>query len=218
VLNSGGTGNSTQRKGSDDRPSACHNSVLLPGKPTPGASPGAIHLVSERELFEALYRRMAALAGRGAPDLDDLVQLAAEQVIKCRENFEGRSELSTWIYGVCYRVLLKQRRWYRRWSVRFRLEQEGDPMPSDDTMPSAMLERRERARRLQAALDRLSERHRTVVVLHDVEELTIAEIAGIVGSNELTVRSRLRDGRKRLRTLLSGDVERKPKVSPERAA
>ena len=176
--------------------------------------------MSERELFEALYRRMAALAGRGAPDLDDLVQLAAEQVIKCREKFEGRSELSTWIYGVCYRVLLKQRRWYRRWSVRFRLEQEGDPMPSDDTMPSATLERRERAQRLQAALDRLSERHRTVVVLHDVEELSIAEIAGIVGSNELTVRSRLRDGRKRLRAFLSADQEvpLKPRVSPERAA
>jgi RNA polymerase sigma-70 factor, ECF subfamily len=176
--------------------------------------------VSERELFEALYRRMAALAGRGAPDLDDLVQLAAEQVFKSRDKFEGRSELSTWIYGVCYRVLLKQRRWYRRWSARFRLEQEGDPTPSDDTLPGAMLERRERARRLQAALDQLSERHRTVVVLHDVEELSIAEIAGIVGSNELTVRSRLRDGRKRLRALLSADqgVPLKPRVSPERAA
>jgi RNA polymerase sigma-70 factor (ECF subfamily) len=176
--------------------------------------------VSERELFEALYRRMAALAGRGAPDLDDLVQLAAEQVIKSRDSFEGRSELSTWIYGVCYRVLLKQRRWYRRWSVRFRLEQEDDPMPRDETLPGAMLERRERARRLQAALDRLSERHRTVVVLHDVEELSISEIAGIVGSNELTVRSRLRDGRKRLRAFLSADQEfpLKPRVSPERAA
>lgn len=160
--------------------------------------------MSERELFEALYRRMAVLAGRAAPDLDDLVQQAAEQVIKSRGNFEGRSELSTWIYGVCYRVLLKQRRWYRRWSVRFRLEQEGDPTPSDDTLPSVMLERRERAQRLQSALDRLSESHRSVVVLHDIEDLSISEIAAIVGSNELTVRSRLRDGRKRLRALLTG--------------
>jgi RNA polymerase sigma-70 factor (ECF subfamily) len=163
---------------------------------------------------------MAALAGRSAPDLDDLVQLAAEQVIKSRERFEGRSELSTWIYGVCYRVLLKHRRWYRRWSVRFRLEQEGDPTPSDDALPGEMLERRERAQRLQAALDQLSERHRSVVVLHDVQELSIPEIAEIVGSNELTVRSRLRDGRKRLRALLSADQEVpvKPTVSPERAA
>lgn len=161
--------------------------------------------MSERELFEALYRRMAALAGHSNPDLDDLVQLAVEQVHKNRGSFEGRSEVSTWIYGVCYRVLLKQRRWYRRWSARFRLEHEGDPTPTDDTLPGAMLERRERARRLQAALDRLSERHRSVVILHDIEELSIPEIAAIVGSSELTVRSRLRDGRKRLRTLLSAD-------------
>lgn len=168
---------------------------------------GANHLVSERELFEALYRRMATLAGRSAPDLDDLVQQAAEQIIKCRDRFEGRSDISTWIYAVCYRILLKHRRWYRRWSVRFRLEQEGDPTPQDDSLPGATLERRERARRLQAALDRLSERHRAAVVLHDVEELSIAEIACIVGSNELTVRSRLRDGRRRLRDLLSADTD-----------
>jgi RNA polymerase sigma-70 factor (ECF subfamily) len=161
--------------------------------------------VNERELFEALYRRMATLAGRSAPDLDDLVQQAAEQVIKSRERFEGRSDLSTWIYAVCYRVLLKQRRWYRRWSVRFRLEQDGDPTPRDEVLPAASLERRERARRLQAALDRLSERHRAAVVLHDVEELSIAEIAAIVGSNEMTVRSRLRDGRRRLRDILSAE-------------
>ena len=166
---------------------------------------GATHLVSERELFEALYRRMATLAGRSAPDLDDLVQQAAEQVIKSRDRFEGRSDLSTWIYVVCYRVLLKHRRWYRRWSLRFRLEQEGDPTPRDETLPAAGLERRERARRLQTALDRLSERHRAVVVLHDVEELSVAEIARIVGSNEMTVRSRLRDGRRRLRDSLNAD-------------
>jgi RNA polymerase sigma-70 factor, ECF subfamily len=152
-----------------------------------------------------LYRRMATLAGRSAPDLDDLVQQAAEQVIKCRDSFEGRSELSTWIYSVCYRVLLKHRRFYRRWSLRFRLEREDDPTPRDEALPAAALERRERASRLQAALDRLSERHRTVVVLHDVQELSVSEIAAIVGANELTVRSRLRDGRKRLRALLSAD-------------
>ena len=120
--------------------------------------------MSERELFEALYRRMAALAGRSAPDLDDLVQQAAEQVFKHRASFEGRSELLTWVYAVCYRVLLKQRRWYRRWSLRFRFESDSDPTPRDDALPSAELERRERARRLQDGLDRLNERQRAVVV------------------------------------------------------
>lgn len=161
--------------------------------------------MSERELFEALYRRMAALAGRSAPDLDDLVQQAAEQVFKNRASFEGRSELLTWVYAVCYRVLLKQRRWYRRWSLRFRLENDGDPTPREETLPNAELERRDRARRLQDGLDRLNERQRAVVVLHDLEELSISEIAAIVHCNELTVRSRLRDGRKLLRKILVAD-------------
>ncbi len=164
--------------------------------------------LSERELFEALYRRMRALAGGNAPDLDDLVQLAAEQVFKKLPSFEGRSELMTWVYAVCYRVLLKQRRWYRRWSLRFRFEQEDDPVlsVSDDALPSADVERRQRTQSLQAGLARLSERHRAVVVLHDLEELSIAEVAVIVDCNELTARSRLRDGRKQLRALLNSDA------------
>jgi RNA polymerase sigma-70 factor (ECF subfamily) len=163
--------------------------------------------LSERELFEAVFRHMRALAGSGASDLDDLVQLAAEQVFKKLPSFEGRSDVLTWVYAVCYRVLLKQRRWYRRWSVRFRLEQEGDAsaLVAAGALPGVELERRERARVLQAALSRLSERHRAVVVLHDLEELNIAEVALIVDCNELTARSRLRDGRKRLRALLAAD-------------
>ena len=166
------------------------------------------HVLSERELFEALYRRMRALAGANAPDLDDLVQVAAEQVFLKLPSFEGRSEFLTWVYAVCYRVLLKQRRWYRRWSLRFRLEQEDDPVPSvtDEASPSANVERSERARSLQAGLARLSERHRAVVVLHDLEELSIAEVAVIVDCSELTARSRLRDGRRQLRKLLSSDA------------
>jgi RNA polymerase sigma-70 factor (ECF subfamily) len=173
----------------------------------PAAQRAEPRALSERELFEAVYRRMRALAGSNAADLDDLTQLAAEQVFARLPSFEGRSELLTWVYAVCYRVLLKQRRWYRRWSLRFRLEQEDDPVPSDDSLPSADVERRERARCLQAGLARLSERQRAVVVLHDLEELSVAEIALIVDSNELTVRSRLRDGRKQLRAWLSsGDA------------
>jgi RNA polymerase sigma-70 factor (ECF subfamily) len=130
------------------------------------------------------------------------VQQAAEQVFKNRGSFEGRSELATWVYAICYRVLLKQRRWYRRWSTRFRLELDDDPIPQSDSLPSVDLERRERLQQLQVALQHLSERHRAVVILHDLEELSVAEISSIVACNELTVRSRLRDARKKLRVLL----------------
>jgi RNA polymerase sigma-70 factor (ECF subfamily) len=163
--------------------------------------------LSERQLFEAVHRRMRALAGSAAPDLDDLVQLAAEQVFRGLPGFTGRSELLTWVYAVCYRVLLNQRRWYRRWRLRFTFQSDEEQVQSHEPLPSAALEARERAQRLQLALAKMSDKYRAVVVLHDLEELNIKEVAHIVRANELTVRSRLRDGRKHLLRLLQADSE-----------
>lgn len=152
-------------------------------------------------MFAAVYGRMRALAGSGASDLDDMVQIAAEQVFRSLDSFDGRSELTTWIYAICYRVLLRQRRWYRRWQLRFTSD-EPPQVASDDAAPSAELEARERAGQLHAVLARLSDKYRAVVVLHDLEGLSIKDVAAVVGAGELTVRSRLRDGRKQLRKLL----------------
>lgn len=148
---------------------------------------------------------MRALAGGNASDLDDLVQLAAEQVFRSLPTFAGNSDVLTWVYSVCYRVLLKQRRWYRRWSVRFTFQNEDDEAVSNQPSPQLDVEARERAQTLRAALARLSDKYRAVVVLHDLEELSVQEIAAIVDCKELTVRSRLRDGRKQLRKLLEAD-------------
>src|ERR1051326_2137284 len=71
-----------------------------------------------RELLQLLYRQMRTLAGP-RPDLDDLVQCAAERMIRALPRFEGRSALSTFAYGVAYRTLLGHDRWFRRWSRRF---------------------------------------------------------------------------------------------------
>lgn len=149
-----------------------------------------------------VYRRMTALAGPGAPDLDDLVQIAAEQVFQSLTSFDGRSELLTWVYTICYRVLLRQRRWYRRWQARFTLQHQDLVVASDEPSAAATLEARQDVERLQRALARLSDKYRAAVVLCDLEELPVREVARIVGANELTVRSRLRDGRKQLQRLL----------------
>ena len=170
----------------------------------PSTSPAKPCPLNERALFEMVHRRMRSLAGAGASDLDDLVQIAAEQVFRKLGCFDGRSELTTWVYAVCYRALLHHRRWYRRWSVRFHHAQENElaQLPGTNGSPARSLERRELARALDAALSRLSEQQRAVIVLHDLEDLSIAEVAQIVACKELTARSRLRDARKRLRAIL----------------
>ena len=163
--------------------------------------------MSERQLFEAVRRRMRALAGRGASDLDDLVQIAAEQVFRGLDSFHGRSDLMTWVYTICYRVLVRHRAWYRRWQLRFSLEPEAPSVASEEMSPPSALEAREGLLQLHAALTQLSDKYRSVVVLHDLEQLTVKEIAKIVGAQEPTVRSRLRDGRKQLRRVMQASAE-----------
>ncbi|HEX2674296.1 MAG TPA: RNA polymerase sigma factor, partial [Polyangiaceae bacterium] len=108
----------------------------------------------------------------------------------------------TWVYSVSYRVLLRQRRWYRRWAARFSLGLEHHEAESHALLPDQQLAAREQARQLHGLLAKLSDKYRAVVILHDIEQRSIAEIAGIVDTNELTVRSRLRDGRKQLAKLV----------------
>lgn len=171
-------------------------------EPSP-RSPALAAAKLRAEVFGLVYRQMLALAGR-SQDFDDLVQMAAEQVFRSLANFEHRCAPETWTYRICYHTLLKQRRWYRRWIRRFTLAQADDPV-IEAADRSDRLEQRERAARLYAALDQLSERRRTVVVLHDLDGLDVEEIAIIVGANANTVRSRLRDGRKLLALALQGD-------------
>jgi len=147
---------------------------------------------------------MRNLVSPTAPDFEDLVQAAATEAWRALPSFEGRSELGTWIYTLCYRVLSNHRRFWRRYQLRFSIGIE-DVFSSDAELPPELLDERARALRLRALLGRMSDKYRAVVVLHDLEGFTVAEISGIVATNELTVRSRLRDGRKQLRRLLELD-------------
>src|SRR5258708_7998692 len=80
-----------------------------------------------RDLLQLLYRQMRILAWP-RPDLDDLVQCAAERLLRALPRFEGRSMLSTFAYGVAYRTLLGHDRWFRRWRRRFSYA-EDEPAP-----------------------------------------------------------------------------------------
>jgi RNA polymerase sigma-70 factor, ECF subfamily len=157
-------------------------------------------------VFALVYRQMRALAGHR--DLDELVQIAAEQAIRGLPGFARRSKLSTWTFRICHLTVLKHDRWYRRWLRRFTLtddgelpERAGDAAASDETR----LVDTERVRRLRAGLEALSPLRRAVLVLHDLEGLSIDEVAEIVGARPIAVRSRLRDARAALAKVLAAD-------------
>ena len=158
-------------------------------------------------VFALVYRHMRALAATRGADLDDLVQVASEQALKSLPSFEGRAELSTWIYRVCYLTLLKHDRSLRRWLRRFLFTTDGElpEVAIADPAADEALAAGERAKRLRVALATLSPKRRAVVVLHDLERVPADEIAAIVGAKIGTVRSRLRDGRKDLARALRDD-------------
>jgi RNA polymerase sigma-70 factor (ECF subfamily) len=181
---------------------------------SPGRSlDDTLALASPDELLALLYRQMRSLAGP-RQDLDDLVQAAAERALKALERFERRSSLATFTYGIVYRTLIDHQRWYRRFQRRFSLD-EREEDSSELTFPrSSETDLRElaRARRLYAALDTLPNEKRATLILHDLEDLDVSEVAAISGTNELTVRSRLRDSRKKLAEILRQDPLFDPEV------
>jgi RNA polymerase sigma-70 factor (ECF subfamily) len=160
---------------------------------------------STEEIFELVYRQMRTLAGHR--DVDELAQAAAEHAIRGLPRFEGRSQLATWTYRICYLTVRKHDRWYRRWLRRFTLTTEGvlPEFPAQTVSSDEQMLARERLVRLRAALDALSPLRRAVIVLHDIEGLPVEEVAVIVGATPVAVRSRLRDGRKALAERLRKD-------------
>jgi len=175
-----------------------------PGTLDPGS---AAHAGADsRALFELVYRQMRTLAASRGRELDDLVQTALVKVLKGLPSFEGRSELSTWTYRICYVTLVSHQRSAQRWLARMLSTPEVPDGPAPGLDPAESLERRERAERLRRALSRVSPKRRAVVVLHDFEELDIDQIAAIVGAKRNTVKSRLRDGHRQLARLLRDDV------------
>lgn len=169
------------------------------------AAAAAEERATSRELFALVYRQMRVLAGRR--DVDELAQTAAEQVIRGLPSFAGHSKLSTWTFRICYRTLRRHDRSLSRWLRRFSLTQDGElpEVALESGCADDRLLQEERVRRVRAALERLSEKRRTVVVLHDLEGLSIDEVAEIVGAGLRAVRSRLRDGRRALAEILVAD-------------
>jgi RNA polymerase sigma-70 factor (ECF subfamily) len=157
------------------------------------------------ELLRLLYRQVRALVGP-RQDLDDLVQSAVERALRTLPQFEHRALLSTWTYSVAYRTVIDNDRWYRRYLRRFASGAEQELFTaSADHDSEALAVELTRARRLYLALDALPPQKRAALVLFDLEGMDSKQVAEIVGTNERTVRSRVRDARKKLAELLAAD-------------
>lgn len=163
----------------------------------------------DRGAFSALYRMHREAVARlvfrmlgRASDIEDVVQEVFLQVHRSLGDFRGQSKFSTWIHRITVNVVLMIRR-----AERSRPVFADEPLATEHERDSGLLPDEEATlrRRLVAfkrLLDRISEKKRTVYVLHDIEGLAPAEIATIVDAPVLTVRTRLFYARRELAELM----------------
>lgn len=160
-----------------------------------------------RELFRLHRDDVARLVHRmcgSRSELPDLVQEVFLQVFRSIEDFRGDARFTTWLYRLTVNVVLMHRRAQR--SRPTLVEEEKAAVPRDPhLLPDEQVARRRRAAALYALLDRMSEKKRTVFVLHELEGLTPAEIAAVVGAPVLTVRTRLFYARREVLALMRNE-------------
>jgi RNA polymerase sigma-70 factor (ECF subfamily) len=143
-------------------------------------------------------------------DASDLAQESFIKAFSALKSFKGGSSFYTWLYRIAVNKtlnFLKQRKNKYHLSLDdLDANAEHDPdlvaLISDKT-PQRAASLSELQNKLNEALLKLSETHRTVVVLHDVQGVSHEEIAEIVGCNVGTVRSRLFYARQQLQGYLA---------------
>jgi RNA polymerase sigma factor (sigma-70 family) len=170
--------------------------------------PSAFDVLVERHkerLYNAIYQMTA-----NHQEADDLVQESFIKAFRAIRSFQGRSSFYTWIYRIAMNRTLNHLKRRKR-GAEFSLNDVDASIEHDPDFVELMSHktpRREAAlnelqQRLNEAMAKLSENHRMVVTLHDIQGLTHSEIAEIVNCSEGTVRSRLFYARQQLQALLS---------------
>jgi RNA polymerase sigma-70 factor (ECF subfamily) len=157
-----------------------------------------------REIFRQYRSEVARLVHRmlgRSPDLEDIVQEVLLQVHRSIRDFQGKARFSTWLYRVTVNVVLMHRRAAKSRPV-FSVAPEGLVPADNRALPDDQVARLRRGRAFYRLLDRLSDKKRTVFVLHELEGMAPSEIAKIVGAPVLTVRTRLFYARRELLAMI----------------
>lgn len=164
-----------------------------------------------REHIPALYR--SAYRWTGAVDqAEDLVQDLLIRLYPRLEELRDLDQVKPWALRVMYRIFVDQLRRRRNSPVQFGLDTDADEereadhiSVSEDAEPDVLVERQLTQERIAAAWAELSEDHRVVLSMHDIEEYSLVEIAAMTDTPVGTLKSRVHRARAKLRDLLDRD-------------
>ncbi|MBT8493051.1 MAG: sigma-70 family RNA polymerase sigma factor [Deltaproteobacteria bacterium] len=179
-----------------------------------------------RQLFDRYHRRAYSLALGVVKNPDDALDVVQDAFIKAHrhlEKFEGNSSFYTWLYRIVMNLAIdhiRKRKRTRHVDYGETLaNSDGDQAAGDAALlprilgqnPGKSLARKEIREQLEDALATLSDNHRAVLVMRELEGLSYEEMAQVMGCSKGTIMSRLFHARKnmqrRLLELMSGDKD-----------
>ncbi|MFN6164799.1 MAG: RNA polymerase sigma factor [Planctomycetota bacterium] len=163
-----------------------------------------------RRYQDRLYTAMISIVGN-TDEAEDVVQEAFIQAYLKLDTFQQNSRFFTWIYRIAFKFALARRRRKRGvLSLDESRENTGSEPVSNGESPDDRLSRNEDVQLVHQALALVSEDHRSILVLREMEDLAYEEIADVLGISIGTVRSRLN----RARAALKQQLERFPEWNP----
>jgi len=171
-------------------------------------------------LYDRYHRRVYAVALgvlKSPADAQDVVQEAFTKVSRHLPDFQGNSSFYTWLYRISMNLAIDQLR--RRKSARLvdyddaigRADDADEgglsAAPLDAADPGHTHSRKELAAKIRDALETLSDNHRQVILLREVEGLSYDEIATVMKVPKGTIMSRLFHARRNLQSALAAYVD-----------
>ena len=161
-----------------------------------------------RKYQDRLYNGIVQML-RNESEAEDTVQEAFILALTKLNTFRGKSGFYTWLYRIAYNVAVSRiRKRKPTVSMDNAAAEVQLQLPSGQQSPDARILEDERARQLHAALGRLSEEHRIIVVLREMDEMDYSAISEVLDLPVGTVRSRLHRARLQLKEILEATLDR----------
>ena len=163
---------------------------------------GELVVMHHRKVYAVLYRIVG-----NEDEAQELAQKTWVKVWKKLNTFKGKSAFFTWVYRVAtYTALDSLRVKKRRLEVEYldeldvmEFSADAAPLSARASCPDKELLKDEMMRRFESALDTLSDKHRTALVLREIEGLSYEEISRAMDCKVGTVMSRIFTARKSIR-------------------
>jgi RNA polymerase sigma-70 factor (ECF subfamily) len=167
------------------------------------------NLAAASELIELFYEKifvwMCRLSGEKA-DAEDLTQRTFCKVWESLGSFERRSSFSTWIHRIAYHTYVD---WRREPQGRLSYPSEAWWETCESSVPSPLdnVGQRDLARVLFAEVEQLDETTKPIIYLHYYDGLSLKETSEILGVSTSTVKYRLREAMRHLKSRLKNGSE-----------